>query len=159
MDGLAWRAHLPQIYQGHSDAPSEELLDDFWALFCHGEGQAVAHRVGAFWQERKALRARLLGALLTSGARLRLINGSADPNSGVHMVRAYLQHPARADVVRLPRVGHWPQLQAPRDVLDASLMFLKAHGECGLFNIFSIARTIDAGDQARAPRFLPILNR
>lgn len=115
---------ITQMYQGLSDAPSEELLDDFWALFCHGGGQAVAHRVGAFWQERKALSKRLLGALLMSPIRLRLINGSADPNSGEHMVKAFLQHQPRADVIRLPGMGHWPQIQAPQDVLGASLMFL-----------------------------------
>lgn len=117
---------IVQMYQGHSNAPSESLLNDFWALFCHGAGQTVAHRVGAFWQERKALSARLIGALATSDIRLRLINGSADPNSGEHMVRAYLRHQPRADVVRLPGIGHWPQLQAPHDVLRASLTFLKS---------------------------------
>jgi len=95
-------------------------------LFTHGGGQAVAHRVGAFWQERKALSERLLGALLKSPIRLRLINGSADPNSGEHMVKAFVQHHPRVDVIRLPRMGHWPHIQAPHDVLGASLMFLHA---------------------------------
>jgi pimeloyl-ACP methyl ester carboxylesterase len=113
------------MYSGDGQKPSEALMDDFWDLFCHCEGQAVAHKVGAFWSERMALSARLLGALLRSKIRLKLINGSADPNSGEHMVKAFLQHAPDANVMRLPGIGHWPQIQAPDHVLIASLLFLQ----------------------------------
>lgn len=118
-------ATIERMYCSHFHKP-DTLFDDFWALLCHGEGRAVAHRVGAFWQERKALSERLLGALLHSKTRLRLINGSADPNSGEHMIKAYLEHAPNADVVRLPGIGHWPQIQAPDQVLIGSLLFLQA---------------------------------
>jgi pimeloyl-ACP methyl ester carboxylesterase len=116
---------IVRMYQGHQDSPSQDLLDDCWELLQWGQGQAVAHRVGAFWQERKALSARLLGALLSSGVPLRLINGAADPNSGAHMVKAFLQHAPTADVVSLPPIGHWPQIQAPAQVVQASLEFYR----------------------------------
>ena len=118
---------IMQIYRGHDTAPAQDLLEDFWELLRHGQGQAVTHRVGAFWQERKALGARLLGALLQSGVPLRLINGAADPNSGAHMVQAFLRHAPTADVVSLPSIGHWPQIQAPERVLQASLDFLRRY--------------------------------
>ena len=114
---------ISRMYAGQATAPAPQLLDDFWALLCHAEGQAVAHRVGAFWQERKMRSARLLGALLESGVPLRLINGAADPNSGAHMVEAFLRHSPGADVVSLPTIGHWPQIQAPEQVLEATLAF------------------------------------
>jgi pimeloyl-ACP methyl ester carboxylesterase len=116
---------ISTMYRGDSQGPPEALIDDFWALFCYGQGQAVAHRVGAFWNERKALSERLLGALLRSKIPLRMINGSADPNSGEHMVKAFLQHAPDANVTRLPGIGHWPQIQAPDHVLIASLLFLQ----------------------------------
>jgi pimeloyl-ACP methyl ester carboxylesterase len=116
---------LASMYSGDGAEPPNALLDDFWTLLCYGKGQAVAHRVGAFWKERKALNERLLGALLRSKIRLRLINGSADPNSGEHMVRAFLQRAPNASVMRLPGVGHWPQIQASEHVLIASLLFLQ----------------------------------
>lgn len=106
---------------GTGAAPPPQLLADFWALMCHGQGRQVTHRVGAFWRERLALRERLLGALLRSQARLRLINGAADPNSGAHMVAAFLQHRPHADVVSLAGIGHWPQIQAPERVAQGVL--------------------------------------
>ena len=117
---------ISSLYQGDAALPSAALLEDFWALYCHGQGQAVAHRVGAFWHERKALSERLLGALLASQIRLCLINGSADPNSGEHMVKAFLKYMPNADVKRLPGVGHWPQIQSPEHVLIKSLRFMQA---------------------------------
>ncbi|MBS7806835.1 alpha/beta hydrolase [Variovorax sp. PCZ-1] len=117
---------ISSIYRGDADAPPASLLEDFWALFCYGQGQAVAHRVGAFWHERKALSERLLGALLNSQIRLCLINGSADPNSGEHMVKAFLRYMPSTDVKRLAGVGHWPQIQASEHVLLKSLQFLQA---------------------------------
>lgn len=108
---------------GSAPPPSAELLEDFWALVQHGGGNTVAHQVGAFWHTRLPHGERLLGALLHSGLRLRLINGSADPNSGAHMVRAFLQHKPDADVVQLPALGHWPQLQAPQVVVRHVMSF------------------------------------
>jgi pimeloyl-ACP methyl ester carboxylesterase len=118
-------ATIERMYCGHFHSP-DTLVDDFWALLNYGQGRAVAHHVGAFWHERKAHSDRLLGALLHIKTRLRLINGSADPNSGEHMVKAFLAHAPDADVVRLPGIGHWPQIQAPDQVLLASLLFLQA---------------------------------
>ncbi len=109
---------------GDAPPPSETLLDDFWTLLNLGEGRQVTHRVGAFWKERLALNDRLLGALLRSGVRLRLINGAADPNSGAHMVRAFQTHQPDADVVSLEGIGHWPQIQAAERVAQSLLDFL-----------------------------------
>lgn len=118
---------IVQMYSGQDAAPTQYLLDDFWELLRYSQGQEAAHRVGVFWHERKALSSRLLGALLQSSMPLRLINGAADPNSGAHMVRAFLQHAPAADVVSLPTMGHWPQIQAPQQVLAASLEFFNKH--------------------------------
>lgn len=110
---------------GDTPAPSKELLEDFWAFVNLGNGRQVAHRVGAFWKSRMAHSERLIGALLHSGVRLRLINGAADPNSGAHMVRAFLQHQPQADVVSLKTLGHWPHIQDPVTVARHLLTFVK----------------------------------
>ena len=120
----AFERTITRMYSGQSAAPAQELLDEFWALLCFGEGQAVAHRVGSFWQERKALSNRLLGTLLQGDVPLRLINGASDPNSGAHMMRAFLQYSPQADIISLLGIGHWPQIQAPAQVVRAILGFL-----------------------------------
>lgn len=108
---------------GPHTPPSAALLDDFWTLIDAGGGRRVVHAVGRFWQTPPALRDRLVGALLRTHAPLRLINGSLDPNSGEAMVRRWETLQPGADVVRLPQVGHWPQIEAPAATAEAILSF------------------------------------
>ncbi|WP_374658131.1 alpha/beta fold hydrolase [Inhella sp.] len=108
--------------------PPPGLLDDFWTLLEHQQGRRVAHRVGSFWRERLPLENRLLHPLLGADAPpLRLINGSADPNSGRAMVDAFVARRPDADVVRLEGVGHWPQWEATEAVWAALEAFLAPH--------------------------------
>jgi pimeloyl-ACP methyl ester carboxylesterase len=49
---------------------------------------------------------------------MRLIDGPVDPNSGAHMARRYTEVIPEPDVVMLAdHIGHWPQLEAPDEVL------------------------------------------
>lgn len=104
---------------GPRTQPSTALLDDYWALFEQGGGRRVAHVVGRFWRPECAQRERLQGGLLRSQLPLRLINGSADPNSGAHMVREWLRWAPDTDVVAFEAIGHWPQLEAPQETASA----------------------------------------
>lgn len=110
---------------GPDAGPPAELLDDFWALLEHGDGRRITHRVGRFWRVGRAQRERLVGALRRSPLPLRLINGAADPNSGAHMVQRWLEGAPDTDVVRLERIGHWPQLEAPQATAEAVLDFAR----------------------------------
>ena len=101
--------------------PSLELLDDFWDLVRHAEGLRTSHLVGAFWKERRAHAEALLAATLANRERLRLINGALDPNSGRHMIEAYLEHDPHACVDWLEDSGHWPQLEQPERVAELLL--------------------------------------
>jgi pimeloyl-ACP methyl ester carboxylesterase len=52
---------------------------------------------------------------------MRFINGLLDPISGAHMVVRYRELVPNPDVVELPDIGHYPQLEAPDAVLAAIL--------------------------------------
>lgn len=110
---------------GPNDQPGEALLDDFWALVTHNEGLRITHRVGRFWQERLALRDRLVEPLLKRAFPLLFINGTSDPNSGQHMVDRYRALVPDANVLCLQGAGHWPQLEQPEIVAAQALRFLK----------------------------------
>lgn len=110
---------------GLNNQPEEVLLDDLWALVTHNEGLRITHRVGRFWQERLALRDRLVEPVLKRAFPLLFINGTSDPNSGQHMVDRYRALVDGANVLCLPGVGHWPQLEQPEIVAAHTLRFLK----------------------------------
>jgi pimeloyl-ACP methyl ester carboxylesterase len=112
---------------GPQSTPADALIDDFWSLAIHQDGLKVAHAVGRFYLDRLALRDRLVGPLLRRAVPVQVINGAADPNSGRHMADRYRALVRDADIVSLEGVGHWPQIEAPHDVLGAALPFLRAH--------------------------------
>ncbi len=112
---------------GAAAPPHKTLLDDFWALVTYNDGLRVTHRVGRFWQERLALRDRLVAPLLHGTIPVRFINGLSDPNSGRHMADRYSELVPNPDLVRLDGVGHWPQLEQPDQVVLSASEFLAGH--------------------------------
>jgi pimeloyl-ACP methyl ester carboxylesterase len=108
---------------GLQTQPADALLDDFWDLLNFNAGRGIAHRVGQFWQTTPARRERLVGALLRSQARLALLNGAFDPNSGRHMVQRLLELAPATEVLSLDDIGHWPHIESPDLVANAIARF------------------------------------
>jgi pimeloyl-ACP methyl ester carboxylesterase len=113
---------------GRSTRPSPEELRQFWTLLSHQAGHRLSHELIHYIPERRAHRARWVGALQRARMPVRLINGSADPVSGAHMVARYRELVAPADVIELPGIGHYPQVEAPQATLQA---FLSQEGTAG----------------------------
>jgi len=57
---------------------------------------------------------------------LRFVVGMLDPVSGAPMAARFKELVPNADVVELPDVGHYPQVEAPERVLAACEEFWKA---------------------------------
>lgn len=110
---------------GQQTQPAVDLLDDFWSLVESDNGRRVTHAVGRFWRPHLAMRDRLVGALLRSAVPLRVINGAADPNSGQPMVARWLALAPHTDVVSLPGIGHWPQIEDAQGTARAVIDFLR----------------------------------
>ena len=108
---------------GPDTPPDPELVDGFWSLLRHNDGQAVMHRLIRYIGERRRQRERWLGAMQRTTLPLKLIDGMADPVSGAHMVVRYRELVPNADVTELVRIGHYPQVEAPDEVLAAYLEF------------------------------------
>lgn len=96
-------------------------LRAMWQLVTHDDGMAVMPKLIGYIDERRRYRARWVGALIEARMPLRFINGTADPISGAHMAARYRELVPHPDVVELPGIGHYPQLEAPDDVVDAIL--------------------------------------
>lgn len=102
---------------GKDTPPSDQEIDEFYALIDHQKGKYIFHRLIRYMAERRTHRERWLGALQNCPVPLRLINGLADPISGQQMVDYYDRVIAQPDVIRLPLIGHYPQTEAPEKVL------------------------------------------
>ncbi|WP_166267017.1 alpha/beta fold hydrolase [Marinobacter caseinilyticus] len=102
---------------GPNTAPAPEELADFWALICHDNGKQVFHKLITYMNDRKQHRERWVDALRHASIPIALINGSADPVSGAHMVARYqeLDLPL-AYLGELEGIGHYPQIEAASEV-------------------------------------------
>ena len=67
-----------------------------------------------------------MSALQTSVVPLALINGALDPVSGAHMVARFFEVVGEPDYrLSLPTIGHYPQVEAPMEVIASYRAFLQ----------------------------------
>ncbi len=109
---------LRQVFGPHTP-PNEEECAAFWQLIAHNQGQRNMHKLIRYIDERVAQRHRWVPAMQFTKVPMRLICGPADPVSGEHMARRYLDLIPNPDVVLLPEIGHYPQVESPDSVLQA----------------------------------------
>lgn len=103
---------------GPDTKPSRRMLDLFHQILEYNDGKRVTHKVGRFVKDRYAHRNRWVRAMRETAVPMRLIDGPVDPNSGRHMAQRYLEVIPDPDVVMLgDGIGHWPQIEAPDEVL------------------------------------------
>ena len=108
---------------GPNTQPSEQELDEFWSLIHYNGGAYRFNKLICYLKERVMYRERWVGALVAPPYPVRFINGLVDPISGEHMVERYCELVEKPDVVKLPEIGHYPQVEAPEQVLNAILQF------------------------------------
>jgi pimeloyl-ACP methyl ester carboxylesterase len=104
---------------GPRTKPSPAELDDFWELVTAERGLRLAPRLLGYIAERRRWRERWVGALVATAVPRRLIVGPEDPVSGRSLLARYRELVPGADVVELPAIGHYPQVEAPAAVLEA----------------------------------------
>jgi pimeloyl-ACP methyl ester carboxylesterase len=120
-------ANFSRIFGPDTQASAAEL-DDFWSLIASNNGPAVLHLLIRYIPERRVQRDRWLAAMQRGELPLRLIVGAVDPISGVHMLVRYRELLPNADYVLLNTVGHYPQTEAPSEVLQHYLHFRQLNG-------------------------------
>ena len=108
---------------GPNTKPSAEEMAEFWELVSYNDGHRISHELIRYIAERRSNRERWVGALQKTRVPLRLINGPEDPVSGKHMAERYRELVPNPDVVLLPGIGHYPQVEDPAGVVAALRSF------------------------------------
>lgn len=116
--------HQLQDVFGPNTQPSPELLSGYWQLVQEKNGQLVIPQLLSYGEERHLYRDRWVGAMQTTNVPMRVIVGMEDEISGLNMLARYVSLIPKPDVVRLQNIGHYPQVEAPREVLAAYKAFL-----------------------------------
>ncbi|MEL0169254.1 MAG: alpha/beta hydrolase [Pseudomonadaceae bacterium] len=108
---------------GPQTPPDEQELDAFWRMIEFNQGPKIMHRLIRYMIDRRVHRDRWVAAMQKTRVPLRVIDGAVDPVSGAHMVERYRQLVPDPDTVLLPHIGHYPQVEAPEQVLEHYLAF------------------------------------
>jgi pimeloyl-ACP methyl ester carboxylesterase len=116
------KANLDKVF-GPQTPPGEGELDGFWELIAHNDGPKVMHLLIRYILDRRANRERWVAAMQETAVPMRVIDGAVDPISGAHMVERYRELIESPDTVLLPAIGHYPQTEAPAEVLAHYLEF------------------------------------
>ncbi len=111
---------------GPDTQPSQEELDICWGLIEHNHGRRVIAAVTRYMHERRQFYDRWVGALAAAKMPVRVLIGALDPISGVHMVEPLKRLAPRVGVRVLETIGHYPQLEAPTELVADYLEFRKA---------------------------------
>jgi len=104
---------------------SEQELEEFWSLIDYNNGKGVIHKLIWYMKERETYQKRWLSALVDAKVPLRLIDGAFDPISGRHLADHYNRVIPNPDVILLEGIGHYPQVEAPEEVLENFLSFVE----------------------------------
>jgi pimeloyl-ACP methyl ester carboxylesterase len=106
---------------GKRPLPDEEIRG-MWELISVDKGMRVMPKLIGYLAERRKYRDRWVGALVKA-TPLRLIDGLLDPVAGAQIVKRFRELVPNPDVIELPDIGHYPQIEAPELVEPAVLEF------------------------------------
>ncbi len=118
-----FKKNLASIF-GTQTQPTAAELNEFVEAFKFNDGRRIAHKLIRYMSERQTNRTRWLGALGEMQIPLRLINGSADPVSGKHLVERFRELlPHKKDIIELETAGHFPHFEMPAVVSEKFFEF------------------------------------
>ncbi|MBK6737278.1 MAG: alpha/beta hydrolase [Haliea sp.] len=105
---------------GPDTQPSADLIQHFWELITYNNGRRALNKLISYIPQRITHRERWVSALQTSVVPLALINGAlACGPCGLFVV-------GEPDYrLSLPTIGHYPQVEAPVEVIASYRAFLQ----------------------------------
>jgi pimeloyl-ACP methyl ester carboxylesterase len=103
---------------------SAEEADAQWALMSYGGGHRIAHLLISYLDERERYAERWHGAVRAWPKPLSFLWALEDPVATTNVLDGLRELRPAADVVELPGVGHYPQVEVPDVFTRAALSLL-----------------------------------
>lgn len=109
---------------GKETPPKPQDINTLWSLLVNNNGMRVIPKLLTYIDQRSVHGERWKKAMIETSIPLYFINGVQDPISGQHMLDYYRQIIPNPNTTALD-VGHYPQIEAPQQVLNLFRDFLK----------------------------------
>ncbi|MGI9124412.1 MAG: alpha/beta fold hydrolase [Mycobacterium sp.] len=104
---------------------SEAEAQAQWALLAREDGQRILHLLCAYLNERVDFAPRWHGAVRDWPKPLSFLWATEDPVATVNVLAGLRELRPVAEVIELPGVGHYPQIEVPDEFIAAALTLLR----------------------------------
>ena len=95
-----------------------------WALLARADGHRILHLLSAYLQERVRYAQRWHGAVRDWPKPLGFLWATGDPVATTEVLAGLRDLRPAAEVIELPGIGHYPQIEVPVEFTDAALRLL-----------------------------------
>lgn len=99
---------------GPSRPMTDEDATDYWELMTHNDGNRLGHKLVSYMDERVIYADRWHGAVSRWQGDLHLAWGMQDPVAVPDILDGLLEMRPELPVVRMPELGHYPQVEDPK---------------------------------------------
>lgn len=109
---------------GPETGPNSDLLNEYWNILNYKQGKDIAYLIGRLVFDKVKYQKQWIKTLKNTQIPFCYICGPFDPNSGTHMAERFKKEYPFASVYFLSsKIGHWPQVEAPKEVISALMLF------------------------------------
>jgi pimeloyl-ACP methyl ester carboxylesterase len=108
-----FRAQFSRVFSPEHPLSAEEAADQ-WSLIAHNGGQRIGHLLVNYMAERERFTERWHGAIRDWPGPLTLTWGLRDPVARVEVLDGLRELRPGVEVLELPELAHYPQIEAAR---------------------------------------------
>lgn len=105
---------------------SREEAEAQWALLSYNDGAKIAHLLISYLAERVKYASRWHGAVRDWPKPLSFLWGLEDPVATTNVLDGLRELRPHAEVIELPGIGHYPQVEVPEQFAGSALRLLDA---------------------------------
>ncbi len=107
-----FRRQFASVFGGAHPMTDEDAID-YWSLMTYNDGNRLGHKLVSYMDERVIYADRWHGAVSNWKGDLNLAWGMQDPVAVPGILDGLLEMRPELPVVRLPEIGHYPQVEDP----------------------------------------------